>query len=456
MAADPVDPDRPPLREAALSQDLIRPGGLWQQIRVVQVTGSTNADLLAEAAAGAAGGRVLVAEAQTAGRLERQWVSPPRASLTFSVLVRPTDLPPAPRAWIPLFAGVAVASALRRSAAVDARLKWPNDVLVGEAKLAGILAETRRDAVVVGVGINVTLRRQDLPVPGATSLLLAGAAETGRELVLGAVLRELKHWYLAWAGGTDPDASGLRAEYRQRCATIGRQVRVELPGGRALTGVADDVNAGPAGRADRLRADVGERRGRRARPLRQPGGRIAIFHATMCRMAGGDQLSEGERSVLILHPHWKTLLWPILVLVAVVAAALAVVILIPAGQAAEPGRIAVGGVAFVAVLLGFVVPYLRWQTTSYQLTTRRFRLRYGILTRTGRDFPLIRISDVSFSQGPIDRLLGCGRLTVESAGEHGQLVLNEIPEVKKVQATLFQLVEDEQRRLARDERQGRP
>ena len=246
MAADRAAPDRPPLREAVLSQDLIRPGGLWEQIRVVQVTGSTNADLLAEAVAGAAGGRVLVAEAQTAGRgrLERQWLSPPRASLTFSVLLRPADLPQARRAWIPLLAGVAVASALRRSAAVDARLKWPNDVLVGGAKLAGILAEQHRDAVVVGVGINVTLGRQDLPVPGATSLRLENAAEMDREQVLGAVLRELEHWYMAWAGSTDPDASGLRAEYLHRCATIGRQVRVELPGGRALTGIAADVDAG--------------------------------------------------------------------------------------------------------------------------------------------------------------------------------------------------------------------
>jgi BirA family biotin operon repressor/biotin-[acetyl-CoA-carboxylase] ligase len=245
MPADSANPGRPPLREAVLSQDLIRPGGLWQQIRVVQVTGSTNADLLAEAAAGASGGRVLVAEAQTAGRgrLERQWVSPPRGSLTFSVLLRPADLPPARRAWIPLLAGIAVASALRRSAAVDALLKWPNDVLVGGAKLAGVLAETRRDAVVVGVGINVSLRRQDLPVPGATSLLLENAAEMDRERVLGAVLRELEHRYMAWAGA-DPDVSGLRAEYLQRCATVGRQVRVELPGGRALTGIAADIDAG--------------------------------------------------------------------------------------------------------------------------------------------------------------------------------------------------------------------
>jgi uncharacterized membrane protein YdbT with pleckstrin-like domain len=87
-----------------------------------------------------------------------------------------------------------------------------------------------------------------------------------------------------------------------------------------------------------------------------------------------------------------------------------------------------------------------------QLTTRRFRLRRGILSRSGRDFPLNRISDVSFSHGLIDRLLGCGRLTIESAGEHSQLVLAEIPEVERVQATLFQLVEDEQQRLASEER----
>jgi uncharacterized membrane protein YdbT with pleckstrin-like domain len=99
-----------------------------------------------------------------------------------------------------------------------------------------------------------------------------------------------------------------------------------------------------------------------------------------------------------------------------------------------------------------VVPWLRWKTTSYELTTRRLRLRRGILSRSGRDFPLIRISDVSFSHGLLDRLLGCGKLIVESAGEHGQLVLTEIPEVERVQATLFQLVEDEQARLAREDR----
>ena len=183
------------------------------------------------------------------------------------------------------------------------------------------------------------------------------------------------------------------------------------------------------------------------------GARIAAIHATMWPMASEGSLTEGEHLILQLHPHWKTLLRPILILILVVAAALAVLILLPAGRGAGIARLAVGVVAAVVIMIWFIVPLLRWRTTSYELTNRRLRLRRGILSRSGRDFPLIRISDVSFSHGLIDRLLGCGRLVVESAGEHGQLVLNEIPTVEKVQATLFQLVEDEQARLAREERQ---
>ena len=95
---------------------------------------------------------------------------------------------------------------------------------------------------------------------------------------------------------------------------------------------------------------------------------------------------------------------------------------------------------------------LRWRTTTYELTTRRFRLRYGVLSRTGRDFPLIRISDVSFSHGPIDRLLGRGGSSSSPPASTGNSCCTEIPEVGKVQATLFQLVEDEQARLAREDR----
>ena len=169
-------------------------------------------------------------------------------------------------------------------------------------------------------------------------------------------------------------------------------------------------------------------------------------------MAGDGDLSEGEHSVLFLHPHWKTVLLPFLILVLVVLVAAVLVVVIPHNRLQGQERIAVGAVAVVVALIWTGIPFLRWRTTTYELTNRRLRLRQGIVSRTGRDFPLIRISDVSFSHGPIDRLLRCGKLIVESAGEHGQLVLNEIPEVEKVQATLFQLVEDEQERLAREDR----
>jgi uncharacterized membrane protein YdbT with pleckstrin-like domain len=169
-------------------------------------------------------------------------------------------------------------------------------------------------------------------------------------------------------------------------------------------------------------------------------------------MAGDSSLTEGEIFVLQLHPHWKTLLRPTLVLIAILAAALALLILLPASADPPVVRLIIGAVALLLIMIFFIVPFLRWRTTSYELTTRRLRLRSGIVSRSGRDFPLIRISDVSFQHGLIDRILGCGKLIVESAGEHGQLVLNEIPHVVRVQGILFQLVEEEQARLAREDR----
>ena len=167
-------------------------------------------------------------------------------------------------------------------------------------------------------------------------------------------------------------------------------------------------------------------------------------------MVGAAGLSEGEQLVLRLHQHWKTILGPVLVLALIIAAVLAVMLF---GTGLVPvARVGVGAVALAVAIVFVAVPLLRWWTTSYELTTRRLRLRAGIITRRGRDFPLSRISDVSFAQGLLDRILGCGRLVVESPGEHGQLVLTEIPRVQQVQATLFQLVGDEQARLAREDR----
>jgi BirA family biotin operon repressor/biotin-[acetyl-CoA-carboxylase] ligase len=285
MRAENDTPGRAALDAEGLRRAVVRPDGLWRAVDVLASTGSTNADLLARAAAGAPEGVVLAAEEQTAGRgrMGRSWVSPPRAALTFSLLVRPDTVPPARRGWLPLLAGVSVASAVRAAASVDARLKWPNDVLAGPAKLGGILAEAVGDAVVVGIGLNVSTEVSELPPPDPTQgslrtpggalpatslrvLAAAGlpangppangpaangpAAEAGRgdrERLLAEILAAFEHWYQAWrqAGG-DPDRCGLRAEYTRLCATIGRRVRVELPGGQLLSGLA--VGVDPDGR----------------------------------------------------------------------------------------------------------------------------------------------------------------------------------------------------------------
>jgi uncharacterized membrane protein YdbT with pleckstrin-like domain len=172
----------------------------------------------------------------------------------------------------------------------------------------------------------------------------------------------------------------------------------------------------------------------------------------MCGMAREFSLIDDEQPVLLLHPHWKVLIRPVLVAVLVLVPALIVEAVIPSGSAAAAERLVVAAVAILALILWLMIPVLRWRLTTYELTTKRLRLRTGIVTRSGRDIPLIRISDVSFQQGVLDRLLGTGRLVVESAGEHGQIVLTEIPRVERVQATLFQLVEEEQRRLEREQR----
>jgi len=169
-------------------------------------------------------------------------------------------------------------------------------------------------------------------------------------------------------------------------------------------------------------------------------------------MTSDPTLTEDEHLVLRLHPHWKTLIRPLVVAVLVVAAALIAEVLILSNSAAAVERLVVAAIAILAVMLWLIVPVLRWRTTTYELTTRRMRVRSGIVTRHGRDIPLARINDVSFEKGLLDRLLGSGQLVVESAGEHGQILLNDIPRVEFTQATLFRLVEEEQRRLERNDR----
>ncbi|OWA24251.1 biotin--[acetyl-CoA-carboxylase] ligase [Streptomyces sp. CS057] len=240
------DLDRPPLNRTALRRGLLRPDALWTSLEVVESTGSTNTDLAGQARAGSVGeGTVLIAEEQTAGRgrLERTWTAPPRSGLFFSVYLEPGGIPVERWGWVPLLAGVAAATGLAKSAGVDMSLKWPNDLLVAvdgqERKTGGILGEFAGDGIVVGLGINVSLRADELPAPTAGSLALAGAVSTDRETLLRAVLRSLEDWYGRWkAADGDAAASGLQAAYAAGCATLDRTVRAELPGGTSLVGEA--------------------------------------------------------------------------------------------------------------------------------------------------------------------------------------------------------------------------
>ena len=172
----------------------------------------------------------------------------------------------------------------------------------------------------------------------------------------------------------------------------------------------------------------------------------------MSLMGHDSSLAVGEEPVAILHPHWKTLVGPIALTFVVVAALLVGEVLIPANKSAAVERLALAVVAIALLMWWLMHPVLVWRTTVYELTNRRMRLRDGILTRNGRDIPLSRITDVSFRKGVLDRVLGSGTLVVESAGEHGELELTEIPHVERVSAMLFQLVEDER---VRDDRPRR-
>ncbi|GAA1556538.1 biotin--[acetyl-CoA-carboxylase] ligase [Kribbella sancticallisti] len=236
--------DRPPLDERFLRGRLIRPGALWSQIDVLAETESTNAVVAAAARAGAPEGLLVAAEYQSSGRgrLGRTWTTPARSALLMSALLRPTGVSAARWPWLGLLVPLAVAAAVRRVGEIPAQVKWPNDVLVEDRKLAGILLE-RVDgpAAIVGIGLNVTLRADERPTDVATSLALEGSATTDRVTVLAAVARELATRYQLWVDA-EGDPSVILPEYRELSATLGRSVRVELPDGKFLEGTASELD----------------------------------------------------------------------------------------------------------------------------------------------------------------------------------------------------------------------
>ncbi|MDT7769951.1 MAG: BirA family transcriptional regulator, partial [Mycobacterium sp.] len=234
---------RAPLDVVVLRDGLVGPGLPWRQLDVVGETGSTNADLITRAEGGAdIDGSVLLAEYQNAGRGRhgRQWSAPPRAQIALSVGVGGNSVPRSGWGWLPLAAGVAVADALTAlGGSFDVGLKWPNDVLANGGKLAGILAEVAAptSAIVLGLGLNVTLTADEAPDPVATSLLTLGSSVTDRNTLARRVLRELAVRIDAWraAGGAD---AALVADYQRYSLTLGSRVRASLPGDREVVGIA--------------------------------------------------------------------------------------------------------------------------------------------------------------------------------------------------------------------------
>lgn len=235
-----------------LREQLVAPNGPYAALDVVDTTGSTNADLLAAAAEGAADRTVLVAGQQTAGRgrRSRTWASPAGTGVYLSVLVRPATVPAARLGTLGMVAGLALIHAARETAGIDASLKWPNDLLVGadRTKAAGVLSEVAHEqAAVVGVGINVTaLPAGAEPGPGglpAGSFAEAGAKVTDRTEIAASFLRAFAEMEAAWRlSDGDVERSGVITGYREACGTIGQRVRVELPDGTSVVGMAVDVD----------------------------------------------------------------------------------------------------------------------------------------------------------------------------------------------------------------------
>jgi BirA family biotin operon repressor/biotin-[acetyl-CoA-carboxylase] ligase len=244
-------PSLDPVPLAALAPDLV--------VEVLETATSTNAVAAQRARDGAPEGHTVVAEHQTAGRgrLDRAWTSPPRSSAIFSLVLRP-EVPLVDWPWLPLLTGHVVAKCLR-SAGYDAGVKWPNDVLLGDRKVAGILVERVETpsgpAAVVGVGLNVSLTAEELPVPTGTSLAIASGGDPDRTDVLVRLLSSLREAYDAWQAGGAAGTARLRSSYAAACVTVGRDVRVELPAGGTLHGRAVGIDAG--GRLV-VRTDAGE------------------------------------------------------------------------------------------------------------------------------------------------------------------------------------------------------
>lgn len=230
-----------------------RAAAVSPRVQVVESTDSTNADVVAHLQAAPDEWphlSLLLTTDQRAGRgrLDRSWTTPPGTALALSVVVRVGGIPPEARGWVPLVAGAAMTRAVAaqlEGTAHEARLKWPNDVLLDGAKICGILAEVvpgHPDVVVIGSGVNTRMPRSDLPVETATSFEALGLVADEDRLIAD-YLRALDEQLDALiAARGSAAASGVLGEVEALCSTIGSDVAVSLPDGETLRGRAQRID----------------------------------------------------------------------------------------------------------------------------------------------------------------------------------------------------------------------
>lgn len=214
-------------------------------------TGSTNADLVARAP-NTDDFSVLVAGYQSAGkgRAGRAWLAPAGSSLFVSILLKPAGIDPEKYSFLPLLAGLAMTQCVSKFLPnAEVSLKWPNDILVGENKIAGVLSELlpSQDGVVIGAGLNINQQQSDLPINNATSMALSGGKELDLDLILASYLSNFKSHYQAWLEHQgNSESSGVLAQVVASCSTIGRDsnwVRVMLPGDKEFIGEATGIDS---------------------------------------------------------------------------------------------------------------------------------------------------------------------------------------------------------------------
>lgn len=231
-----TDAPRAPLNQSAINEN----SSQYWRVQVVEVTGSTQEDLAVAVTIGDAfAGDVIAAEYQRMGRgrLDRTFEAESSTALMFSFAIAPQRSKDY-WSYLPLLAGIAVAESINSlNPHMSCRLKWPNDLLIGEKKLGGIIAQTVGDNVIIGIGINVEMSTDQLPVSHATSIAIEGGQNLNRNDLLATILKNFEAALRKWEAGDD-----MQDQYRVLSSTIGKAIEAHLPGGALKTGKALNID----------------------------------------------------------------------------------------------------------------------------------------------------------------------------------------------------------------------